>query len=147
MCEHLRFCDQPPLNLNGGNNGIFIDLGGNTLEDECTPEPEPCPADLNGDGNVDSGDLGLLIAAWNTADASADINGDGNVDSGDLGLLISAPGPPSRSRDRPRWVSSPSRDACRPIEIGRHAHSRPMRVVPRCPDKRRRKILADARRT
>ena len=49
-----------------------------------------CPADLNGDGVVDSADLGLLIAAWNTADAVADINGDGAVDAADLGLLVGA---------------------------------------------------------
>ena len=49
-----------------------------------------CPADLNGDGVVDSADLGLLIAAWNTADADADINGDGAVDAADLGLLVGA---------------------------------------------------------
>ena len=49
-----------------------------------------CPADVDDSGAVDSADLGLLIAAWDTTDAAADVNGDGNVDSADLGLLIAA---------------------------------------------------------
>ena len=46
-----------------------------------------CLGDLNGDGIVDGGDLGLLLAAWNTGDA--DLNGDGNTDGADIGLLLS----------------------------------------------------------
>jgi len=46
--------------------------------------------DLNGDGIVDSADLGLLIAAFNSAGPVADFNGDGWVNSSDLGSLISA---------------------------------------------------------
>lgn len=45
------------------------------------------PGDLNQDGSVDSADIGLLIAAWATA--NADLNGDGTTDSADLGILIS----------------------------------------------------------
>ncbi len=46
-------------------------------------------ADINGDGVVDTADLGLLIAAFGTGDPQADLNGDGVVDTADLGLLIS----------------------------------------------------------
>ena len=53
-------------------------------------EDVPCPADLNGDGMVGGADLGLLLAAWGTADPAADLNGSGSVDGGDLGLLLSA---------------------------------------------------------
>ena len=56
-------------------------------------EPEPCPGDLNGDGGVDGGDLGLLLAVWGTSDPAADLDGSGTVDGGDLGLLLSAWGP------------------------------------------------------
>jgi hypothetical protein len=51
----------------------------------------PCAldADLNGDGVVDTADLGLLIGQFGTADPGADINGDNIVDTADLGLLIS----------------------------------------------------------
>jgi hypothetical protein len=50
----------------------------------------PCPADLNGDGIVNGGDLGLLLAAWGTADEIADIDGSGDVNGADLGLLLAA---------------------------------------------------------
>lgn len=52
-------------------------------------EPD-CLGDLNGDGQLNSADLGLLIALWGTdgSPQGADLNGDGNVDSADLGLLV-----------------------------------------------------------
>ena len=50
----------------------------------------PTP-DLNGDGQVDGADLGLLLGAWGTA--TADLNGDGTTDGADLGLLLGAWGP------------------------------------------------------
>jgi hypothetical protein len=46
--------------------------------------------DLNGDGNVDGADLGLLLGAWDSSDAAADLNGDGIVDGADLGILLGA---------------------------------------------------------
>lgn len=56
--------------------------------------PAPPTPDLNGDGIVNSADLGLLIAAWNQTGANpADLNLDDIVNSADLGLLISAWGP------------------------------------------------------
>jgi len=48
------------------------------------------PSDLNGDGVVDTADLGQLIGAFGTGDAVADINQDGVVDTADLGILIAA---------------------------------------------------------
>jgi hypothetical protein len=44
-------------------------------------------ADLNGDGIVDGGDLGLLLAQWGSS-GSGDLNGDGTVDGGDIGLML-----------------------------------------------------------
>jgi len=46
------------------------------------------PADFNGDGVVDSGDLAILLAAWGGPDA--DLNDDGTTDSGDLAVLLAA---------------------------------------------------------
>lgn len=46
-------------------------------------------ADLNGDGLVDSADLGLLLAKWGGS-GEGDLDGSGEVDSADLGLLLSA---------------------------------------------------------
>jgi hypothetical protein len=62
-----------------------------TYELDSTPPPSP---DINGDGIVNSADLGFIIAAWNQTGANAaDLNLDGIVNSADLGLLISAWGP------------------------------------------------------
>ena len=48
--------------------------------------------DLNVDGTVNSGDLGLLLNNFNHAGGAVytqgDINNDGDVNSGDLGLLL-----------------------------------------------------------
>jgi hypothetical protein len=49
---------------------------------------EDCPADLTGDGQVDSGDLGAFITAFLAGDAAADLTGDGQVDSGDLSQFV-----------------------------------------------------------
>ncbi len=46
-----------------------------------------CPADVNGDGQTDEGDVALLASAWGSADADADLNEDGTVDLGDYALL------------------------------------------------------------
>jgi hypothetical protein len=52
------------------------------------------PADLNGDGVVDTADLGLLLGAFGNSGAPgtifADINGDGVVDTADLGILLAS---------------------------------------------------------
>lgn len=49
-----------------------------------------CPGDLAGDGVVDGGDLGAILAAWGSTGPNVpeDINGDGIVDAADLGLLL-----------------------------------------------------------
>jgi hypothetical protein len=47
-----------------------------------------CPADLTGDGQVDSGDLAAFITAFLAQDPLADLTGDGQVDSGDLAQFI-----------------------------------------------------------
>lgn len=57
-----------------------------TLElDPATPTP-----DLNGDGEVNGADLGILLAAWGRGPSPADLNEDGIVDGADLGVLLAA---------------------------------------------------------
>ena len=78
--------------------GVDRDLDGHMNFDEllaCSDpaDPDSTPdnavgADLNGDGQVDGADLGLLLGAWCTTDA--DLNGDGTTDGADLGLLLGA---------------------------------------------------------
>jgi hypothetical protein len=62
------------------------DVDGNLVPDEC----EAPAGDIDGDGDVDGGDLGILIATWGTCSAcAADLNGDGTVDGADLGVVLS----------------------------------------------------------
>ncbi|MCP4837568.1 MAG: hypothetical protein GY895_22715 [Phycisphaera sp.] len=64
------------------------------LSDRSCPGGSDCPEDLNGDGVVDGGDIGLLLAAWGPAAGSpADLDGNGVVSGGDLGLILAAWGP------------------------------------------------------
>lgn len=53
----------------------------------------PCFGDLDGNGTVDGGDLGLLLGAFSTTDKATDLNQDGIVDGADLGLMLGAWGP------------------------------------------------------
>jgi polyhydroxybutyrate depolymerase len=49
-----------------------------------------CPADISGDGSIDGADLGMLLAAWGSADPASDLDGNGSVDGADLGMLLAA---------------------------------------------------------
>ena len=60
------------------------DLDGNGIPDTC----ETGPADVDGNGLVDVGDLLAVLGAWGTCPAQSvcpeDVDGDGNVDVTDL---------------------------------------------------------------
>jgi hypothetical protein len=49
-----------------------------------------CVGDLDGDGDTDHSDLGILLADWGCTggDCPGDVNGDGNTDQADLGVLL-----------------------------------------------------------
>jgi hypothetical protein len=47
-----------------------------------------CPADFDGDGDVDTADLLYLLSAWGTPDG--DVDGDGDTDTADLLALLAA---------------------------------------------------------
>jgi hypothetical protein len=49
---------------------------------------EDCPADFDGDGDVDTADLLYLLGAWGTGDG--DVDGDGDTDTADLLALLAA---------------------------------------------------------
>lgn len=49
----------------------------------------PCPADFDGSGSVDGGDLAVMLGAWGSG-GPADLNGSGAVDGGDLAILLGA---------------------------------------------------------
>ena len=52
-----------------------------------------CPGDINGDGEVNGSDLGLMINDWHTTRMNTDLNCDGVVNGADLGLLFANWGP------------------------------------------------------
>ncbi len=56
------------------------------------PPQKVCTADLNGDGKVDGGDLGLLLANWGRP-GKTDLNGDGTTDGADQAILMAQWGP------------------------------------------------------
>jgi hypothetical protein len=49
---------------------------------------EPCPADFDDDGDVDTADLLYLLGAWGTPEG--DVDGDGDTDTADLLYLLAA---------------------------------------------------------
>ena len=54
--------------------------------------PGGCPADFDGNGNVDGVDLSTLLAQWGSP-GSADLDNDGTVSGTDLTFILSAWGP------------------------------------------------------
>ncbi|MCB9839069.1 MAG: hypothetical protein H6813_06995 [Phycisphaeraceae bacterium] len=48
----------------------------------------PCPGDINGDGAVDTADLGILLGDFGSNNTQSDLNSDGIIDTADLGVLL-----------------------------------------------------------
>lgn len=70
------------------NIGIDYTPEIDAIADVAAADGTRLPGDLNGDGLVNGIDLGLLLAAWGTTDATADLDGDLIVNGPDLGLLL-----------------------------------------------------------
>ena len=66
--------------------GTSADADGDGFPDECYPPL--CPADLDGDGQVNAADLAALLDSWGTG--KVDLDGDGNTNAADLAALLSA---------------------------------------------------------
>ena len=49
-----------------------------------------CAPDVNGDGIVDNGDIGVFVQLFLAQDAAADFNADGIIDNGDIGAFVAA---------------------------------------------------------
>ncbi len=69
--------------VNEGTQGFALVITGQVSDSA------PCSGDLNGDGQVNQSDLGLLLISYEK-DAGGDIDGDGDTDQSDLGLLLIA---------------------------------------------------------
>jgi glucose/arabinose dehydrogenase len=71
------------------HSGAMLAIRWNNGPIRITPPPPPASEDLNGDGVVDGGDLGLLLANWNGS-GIGDLDDDGLVSGSDLGLMLAA---------------------------------------------------------
>ncbi len=61
------------------------------VETLCDADPcSECPADVNGDGEVNVNDLLAIIAEWGASGGSSDVDGNGTVDVSDLLAVIAA---------------------------------------------------------
>jgi hypothetical protein len=70
--------------------GLWTTEGGvyPKLTIETTSESE-CVGDLDGDGDTDQSDLGVLLADWGcTSNCVGDLDGDDDTDQSDLGVLL-----------------------------------------------------------
>ncbi len=74
--------------LIGGAFSTAGGVGANSVAIRTGCAAPSIPGDLNGDGVVDTADLGVLILNFGTMNAVADVNQDGIVDTADLGILI-----------------------------------------------------------
>ena len=68
--------------------------GGPAQQDTATASftyiEAPCPADVDGNGVINGGDLGLLLLDWGSNAARSDLNRDGLVNGADVGLMLLA---------------------------------------------------------
>ena len=93
VCGELRLTGCVLCPGIGDACGTVVDGGGNEEPPVCDGI---CEGDLNLDGEVDGGDLGLLFAAWGVCPPAsfcgADLDRNGRVDGTDLGLMLSLVG-------------------------------------------------------
>ena len=80
-CGEVYFIRVGPKSGGGGETLVTVE--------SIAPECPNCPADINGDGQVNGSDLTALLGAWGAAGGSAaDLNGDGQVNGSDLTALL-----------------------------------------------------------
>ena len=77
--------------LNGdGRADLALGYAGDTCIRVFFAQAPACPADLNGDGNLDFFDISAFLNAFAGQDPIADFNGDGNFDFFDVSAFLSA---------------------------------------------------------
>jgi parallel beta-helix repeat protein len=79
-----RFVDDPDTvdTGNPGAPGPLVDMGAYEYQAVVV-----CPGDLDGDGDTDQSDLGILLGSYGI-DGGGDLDGDGDTDQSDLGILL-----------------------------------------------------------
>jgi len=95
-----RYANTPVDDDAGDIRGTLVSIA-NSIGDDGTSfwplndlfAPVSCASlagDLDGDGEVGSGDLGILLAEWGQRSRPSDLDGDGITGSGDLGILLAS---------------------------------------------------------
>ncbi len=82
----IRFTAQDP-----GPAGSVVEAGIDAVQllaIDCEPITPECPADVNGDGQIDSGDLNIVLGSFGMNTDVGDANGDGTVNSDDLNVVL-----------------------------------------------------------
>jgi hypothetical protein len=73
------------------DNSITVvarDIGNNVIDTHTIGLSDVLQEDFNGDGAVDSLDLGMLLSKWDTSNTTYDLDDSGTVDAGDLAALL-----------------------------------------------------------
>ena len=65
----------------GGTSPFVLDL---------RKSAQPCPADLDANGDVGAADLATLLAQWGALGGQADLDGNGEVGASDIAIILSA---------------------------------------------------------
>ncbi|MEC9372796.1 MAG: hypothetical protein VYC34_03095, partial [Planctomycetota bacterium] len=71
---------------------VALDISNEKLGPPLNTFTAPCPADLDGDGNVGPADLANLLGSWGQG-GPADLDGDGVVGVSDLAEMLGSWGP------------------------------------------------------
>lgn len=79
---HARFVDDPQTPDTGDGTPPLVDMGPYGFQ--------PCVADFNGDGVVNTLDVLAFLNAWSAGDPRADFNGDGTVNTLDVLAFLNA---------------------------------------------------------
>jgi hypothetical protein len=79
-----RFVDIASVPNGGSGTAPIVDMGAYEEQEVVVA----CPADLDGSGTVDAGDLAVLLGGWGGAET--DLDGSGSTDAADLAVLLGA---------------------------------------------------------
>ncbi len=75
-------------NNDGANDLITLDRQMTAIRSHLASPPMPCPADINGDGELNFFDVSAFLVAFNDGDLSVDFNADGMLNFFDVSAFI-----------------------------------------------------------
>ena len=88
MYNFWFLADQPPTPRNGTVILYRDGIAPNPTLSLRAPDAPPCPADIDGDDDVDSDDITSFFAAWDAGTAGGDFDGDDDTDSDDISAFF-----------------------------------------------------------